>query len=166
MSQSARTEAEKGATTQQVLEAVQDLHSQQQIVTRETLAAVTGLKLMIVDDRLKVLVAREQVARVERGVFVPVTQHPAARLISKMVLPDGTVKIDIGDDVTLTLTPRENRLLGELMAGAGNQLAAIELGNQAALLNAQLSGKVHRLERQLQALHARVDPDQMPLALG
>ena len=165
MSQSARTEAEKGATTQQVLEAVQDLHSQQQIVTRETLAAVTGLKLMIVDDRLKVLVAREQVARVERGVFVPVTQHPEARLISKMVLPDGTVKIDIGDDHTLTLTPRENRLLGELMAGAGHQLATIELGNQAALLNAHLTVKLHRLEREVQALRMKVDPDQLAMPM-
>jgi hypothetical protein len=36
-----------------VLQAVQDLHAQEQIVTRETLAEFTGLKLAIVDDRLK-----------------------------------------------------------------------------------------------------------------
>lgn len=163
MSQAARTEAEKGATTQAVLEAVQDLHSQQQVVTREVLAEITGLKLVTIDDRLKVLVDREQVARIGRGVFVPVAQHPEARLVSKMVLPDGTVKIDIGDDHTLTLTPRENRLLGELMAGAGHQMAAIELGNQAALLAAELAGKVRKLERELTALRAKVDPDQMCL---
>lgn len=163
MTQAARTEAEKGATTQVVLEAVQDLHSQQQIVTREVVAEITGLKLVTVDDRLKVLVDREQIARIGRGVFVPVTQHPEARLVSKMVLPDGTVKIDIGDDHTLTLTPRENRLLAELMAGAGQQFAAIELGNQASLLAAQLSAKVRKLERDLAALRAKVDPDQMSL---
>lgn len=154
-------------TTQVVLEAVTDLHHQQQVVTRETLARVTGLKLGIIDDRLRALVEREQVARVERGVFVPVVRHPEARLISKMVLPDGTVKIDIGDDHTLTLTPRENRLLGELMAGAATQMASIELGNQAALLAAQLAGQLRRLEREVASLRAqREDKAQMGLELA
>ena len=32
-----------------------------------------------------------------------------------MLFPDGTVKIEIGDDEILTLTPREARNLGNLM---------------------------------------------------
>lgn len=152
----------KQSSTQIVLDAVRDLHAQEQVVTRETLATLTGLKLGIVDDRIKALIEDGQVARVNRGVFVPTDTHPPARVISKTVLPDGTVKIDIGDQV-LTLTPRENRLLAELMAGAGQQFAAIELGNQASLLAAQLSAKVRKLERDLAALRAKVDPDQMSL---
>ncbi|MEJ1162481.1 hypothetical protein V9K97_02210 [Variovorax sp. CCNWLW186] len=38
-----------------VLEAVQDLQAQEQIVTRETLAELIGLKLSVIDDRLGTL---------------------------------------------------------------------------------------------------------------
>lgn len=147
----ALTQAGKKSTTQQVMEAVEELHGAGQLVTRETLHRVTGLKMVVIDDRLKMLAADDKIARVERGVYIPVVQHPEARLVCKMVLPDGTVKIDIGDQV-LTLTPKENRMLGELMAGAGQQYHAIKLGDQNELLAAQLAAKVRRLERQVQAL--------------
>lgn len=166
MSDAVRAEAARGATTQIVLEAVRDLHAQQQIVTRETLAEQTGLKLQVIDDRVGVLVDRGQVARVQRGVFVPVTHHPEARVISKTILPDGTVKIDLGDDQVLTLTPRESRMLGELVAGAGQQFAAIELGNQAAILAAELAGRIRRLERELRALRSEQCQAQLELAAG
>ena len=39
-----------------ILEAIEDLHNQEQIVTRETLSQLTGFKLSIVDDRLSYLV--------------------------------------------------------------------------------------------------------------
>ena len=122
-----------------VREAVEDLHSMEQIATRETVAEQTGLKLSIIDDRLKALVLDGQMVRVQRGVYVPVTRHPEARPISKTLLPDGTVKIDIGDDV-LTLTPRENRMLADLLAGSVLSSAAIEVGHQSA----QLTGAIHR----------------------
>ncbi|MFI8608520.1 hypothetical protein ACIGFL_09365 [Pseudomonas sp. NPDC077649] len=136
----------KRSSTQIVLEALQDLHAQEQIVTREALAEVTGLKVAVVDDRLKALVADGDVARVQRGIYVPVDQHPPARHISKTILPDGTVKIDIGDQV-LTLTPREDRMLANLFAGVTLQSAQIELGHHAALLSGTLSTRLNRLER-------------------
>lgn len=89
---------------QLVLEAVEDLHRLEQIVTRETLANHLDMKLSVIDDRLKALVADERIMRVQRGVFVPVAQHPPARQISHTELPDGTVVLDIGDEV-LHLTP-------------------------------------------------------------
>ena len=138
----------KRSSTQILLEAVQDLHAQEQVVTRETLNALTGLKLSIIDDRLGALVDDGLVVRVQRGVYVPAETHPPARVISKMLLPDGTVKIDIGDQV-LTLTPKEDRMLAQLMAGVVMQTAAIEVGHQAALHNGDLSGRLSRLERML-----------------
>lgn len=134
------------SSTQIVLEALQDLHAQEQIVTREALSDVTGLKVAVVDDRLKSLVADGLVARVQRGIYVPVEQHPPARQISKTILPDGTVKIDIGDDV-LTLTPREDRMLANLFAGVTLQSATIELGHHAALMSGTLNSRLNRLER-------------------
>ena len=58
-----------------ILEAIEDLHNQEQIVTRETLSQLTGFKLSIVDDRLSHLVDSGQIIRVQRGVFIPTPKH-------------------------------------------------------------------------------------------
>lgn len=129
-------------STQRVYDAVIDLHQLEQIATRETVAELTGLKLAIVDDRLRALVDDERLKRVLRGVYVPVETHPPARDISKTILSDGSVKIEIGDEV-LTLTPREDRMLASLMAGTSAQAIAIQTGHTMA----QLSSDLHVLMR-------------------
>lgn len=111
-------------STQRIYEAVCELHSLEQVATRDTVAELTGLKLAIVDDRLRALMDDGKLKRVLRGVYVPVEVHPPARCISKTVLTDGTVKIEIGDDV-LTLTPREDRALAMLQVGAVMQVLGI-----------------------------------------
>ena len=135
-----------------ILEAIEDLHNQEQIVTRETLAQLTDLKLSIVDDRLSYLVDSGQIIRVQRGVFIPSPKHRVARLMSKMVLPDGTVKIEIGDDEVLTLTPREARNLGNLMVAEAMQYANIEMGHHMAILQSEVTGQVRKLNRQVSDL--------------
>lgn len=147
------------STTALVLEAVQDLHAQEQIVTRETLAELTGLKLSVIDDRLGTLADDGAILRVQRGVYVPAPHHPPARPMSKTVMPNGMVKIEIGDEV-LSLTPREDRALANLMAGAAAQAAAIETGRNTAILAAELGEQVKQLRRQVTALEARIDPNQ------
>ena len=117
-------------STQRVLDAVRDLRELDQIATRETVAELTGLKMGIVDDRLRALVDDGKLKRVLRGVYVPVEVHPPSRCISKTVLMDGTVKIEIGDEV-LTLTPREDRALAMLQAGAVMQVLGIATGRAA-----------------------------------
>ncbi|RKG33748.1 hypothetical protein [Acinetobacter tianfuensis] len=135
-----------------ILEAIEDLHNQEQIVTRETLSQLTGLKLSIVDDRLRCLVDSGQIIRVQRGVFIPAPKHRQARLMSKMVLPDGTVKIEIGDDEILTLTPREARHLGNLMVAEAMQYANIEMGHHMAILQSEVTSQVRKLNRQVSDL--------------
>lgn len=152
----------KKSSTTVILEAVQELHALEQIVTRETLAQITGLKLTIIDDRIATLVDDELVIRVQRGVFVPAQTFPAARPISKTVLPSGMVKVEIGDDV-LTLTPREDRALASLQAGTAVQMANIESGHQAAVLAGDLARTVRRLEREIAGYRARVDAAQLEL---
>ena len=71
-----------------ILEAIEDLHNQEQIVTRTTLADLTGLQLSIIDDRLSYLVDSGQIIRVQRGVFIPAPKHRPSRIMCKMVLPD------------------------------------------------------------------------------
>lgn len=143
------------SSTEIVLEAVQDLHAQEQIVTRETLSEITALKLSVIDDRLSYLVDNGLINRVQRGVFVPAPKHWPARLMTKTILPDGIVSIEIGDDHVIQLTPRENRMLGELMAGAGQQFAAIELGHQTANEMAELYLQLKHLKRELSILRKR-----------
>lgn len=132
-----------------ILEAIEDLHNQEQIVTRTTLADLTGLQLSIIDDRLSYLVDSGQIIRVQRGVFIPAPKHRPSRIMSKMVLPDGTVKIEIGDDQILTLTPREARNLGNLMVAEAMQYANIEMGHHMAILQSEISGQVRKLTRQV-----------------
>lgn len=136
----------KGSSTQIVLDALRDLHQQEQIVTRETLHELTGLKLSIIDDRLKALIEEMLIVRVGRGVFVPAQQHPPARPMSKTLLPDGTVNLEIGDQV-LILTPAEDRMLAKIQAGVMMQAATIEVGHQTALLNGEIQGRLNRVER-------------------
>ena len=132
-----------------ILEAIEDLHNQEQIVTRTTLADLTGLQLSIIDDRLSYLVDSGQIIRVQRGVFIPAPKHRPSRIMCKMVLPDGTVKIEIGDDEVLTLTPREARNLGNLMVAEAMQYANIEMGHHMAILQSEISGQDRKLTRQV-----------------
>jgi len=132
-------------TKQQILDAIHDLHNAEQMVTREALMEVTGLKLTIIDDRVGVLVDDGLVIRLGRGVFVPAARHPPARPISKTLMPDGTVKIEIGDTV-LDLTPREDRLLASIQAGAAIQYLAIDTEQHLTQLGGDLRAKVRRLE--------------------
>lgn len=154
----------KKSTAEIVLEAVQDIHAREQIVTRETLAELTGLKLTTIDDRLGYLLDNGRIRRVQRGVFVPMEQHKPARLITRTLLPDGTTVLEIGDTV-MQLTPRESRVLGELMAGSGQQYAAIQIGHEAEFMAATLSAKVRRLERLVQELTSAHAEEQMALPL-
>lgn len=152
------------STAEIVLEAVQDLHAKEQIVTRETLAEVTGMKLVVIDDRLSYLADNGKIRRVQRGVYVPMEQHKPARLITRTLLPDGTTVLEIGDEV-LQLTPRESRVVGELMSGSGQQFAAIQVGHEAEFMAATLSAKVRRMENILRDLMAERVDGQMVLPL-
>ena len=81
-----------------LLEAIQDMHTQEQIVTRETLAANAGLADMTktqIDDRLAYLENNGRIVRVQRGVYVPAEQHKPARHVSRSLLPDGTSRVTV-----------------------------------------------------------------------
>lgn len=139
---------------QRVLDAVIDLHNQEQIVTRETLSDILDLKQTIIDDNLSSLVNDGLIHRVQRGVYVPVIEHKPARIISKIVLPCGTTVIDIGDTIVLTLTPKEARIVGSLMMCEAMQYSNIEIGHHAALTTAKMDLEMKEMRKQLRALSA------------
>lgn len=138
---------------QMVLDAVVDLSNQEQSVTRETLSNVIDLELAIIDEKLTSLVNDGLIHRIQRGVYVPTVTHNQARIISKIVLPCGTVKIDIGDDVW-TLTPKEARLIGSLFMSDAMQYSSIETGHHAALTTAKMDLEMKEMRKLLRGLSA------------
>lgn len=156
---------QKRSNSEIILEAIQDLHAQEQIVTRETLADVTGLKMTVIDDRVAILVDDGLVHRVQRGVFVPAPQHKPARLITKTMLPGGGAVLEIGDDHAITLTPREARMVANAMLGDAKAFSEIELGHNAAIVVSELKLKIRNLEHAVRALRTGADTNQLPLML-
>lgn len=145
----------KPTTRQIVYDAIVELYNQEQVVTRETLAEFIDLPLTTIDERLKLLVNDGDIIRIQRGVFKPKNQHGATRPISHTELPDGTVVIDVGDDV-IKLTPREARTLGIMLAARAMQAGQIEAGHNAALAVGELSHKIKELERKVRKQAQRV----------
>lgn len=145
---------------QRVLDAVIDLHNQEQVVTRETLSDTLDLKQTIIDDNLSSLINDDLIHRVQRGVYVPTIKHQPARDIWKRVLPCGLVKIEIGGDIVLTLTPKEARMLGSMMMCEAMQYSSIEAGHQAALATAKMDLELKNMRKALRKLTADQDADQ------
>ncbi len=139
------------SSTDIVYDAICDLHNLEQVVTRETLSQVCDLPMTKIDDRISTLIDNDMVVRVQRGVYVPVVRHPPARLISKTVLPDGTVKIDIGDDVW-TLTPKEARGLGAMLVAEAMQYSNIQTGHNMNLIQNGLVDQVRLLANSLETI--------------
>ena len=152
------TDPKPRSTAEVVMGAIEDLHAREQIVTREILAELTGLKLTTIDDRLGHLVDTGKIRRVQRGVFVPLEQHRPARPISRTLCPDGTTVLEVGDTVMI-LSPRESRMIGELMAGSSQQYAAIEIGHEAARLNAVLQAQISEVRREIARMGLRAEDE-------
>ena len=140
-------------STERIFQAVRELRAMDQIATRDTVAELTGLKMTVVDDRLRALVDDGKLKRLLRGVYELVESFPEPRAISKTVLPNGAVVYDIGDEV-LTLSPQEARVLAELSMGAAGTAVLINSTNQHLYLATELAAKLERLEREMKALKA------------
>lgn len=147
---------ENRTSTIMIYEACVDLHNQGQTVNREALQiALPNLTRGKIDDRLKYLVDTHQLHRVDRGVYIPLFKHRPARLISKMTLPDGTVKIEIGDDQVLTLTPKEARDLGLSMVGEAMMLSNIEQGRAISHMTNHLTSQISKLSHSIEKINER-----------
>lgn len=143
-------------STRRVYDAVRELRAQEQIATRETVAELTGLKLSVVDDRLRALTDDGRLKRLLRGVYELVEVYPPARIMSKTILPGGLVKIEIGDEI-LTLTPAEDRTLALLQAGAAAQVAAIESGRQHVILATEIQSRIESLQAEVARARPQVE---------
>ena len=136
-----------------VYQAVRDLHSVGRAATRETVAEMCRLPLLVVDEQLRALHKAGQVVRVLRGHYEPALAFDPPRPVSKTILADGSTKIEIGDDV-LTLSPAEARALGQLMTGAAGVAVLAESSRQHMMLATSVAGRQEQQERMMQSLMA------------
>lgn len=148
------TQPQQGTTAQIIWGAITDLYDQDQVVTRETLAEVTGLKMSIVDDHVSRMIDNEQLRRVRAGVFVPIPRHTPPRPVYGSMTVDGFFVLEIGDQVVV-MQPREARQAGALLAGQFAQFSNIQSGHEAGMVVAEVYAKMKKLERELAALKAK-----------
>lgn len=140
------TQPEK-TTTQQVLDAISVLCEESKLATRDSIQQLTNLPYTIIDDRIKVLIDDGLIIRVQRGNFILAKQFPPPRIISKTILSNGTVVLDIGDTV-LHLTPLETRYLGQLLMGDAFLYTLIGLSSQFEQIGGNLNHRLRQLEKQ------------------
>lgn len=153
-------------STQRVLDAVRDLRELDQIATRETVADLTGLKMGIVDDRLRALVDDGKLKRLLRGIYELVEQWPEPRELSCTMLSTGWVKLELGDDL-LKLTPTEARRAARALGGFAEDARVIESTRTHLFLATELAAKVERQARELKTmrdlLRDKLDTRQLEL---
>ena len=116
-----------------VYHAICDLHNKEQVVSREALSEVTGLKMSEITKFTKLLAENGKIYRVTRGIFKPVEGFGEPRVISITSISNGMVILEIGDDV-LHLQPQEVRQIGAMLAGYGIQHSNIQLGREFSIL--------------------------------
>jgi hypothetical protein len=117
-------------------------------ISRQVLAEKTRLSIGVIDDHVKRLVDGGRLRRVLAGVFELVEVFPPTRAISKTVLPNGLVKIEV-DDQLIELYPMEAHAVGQMLAGEASQFTVLKGERDAA-------DRVARLERELKELNARL----------
>lgn len=142
------TPAQAKTTAQRIWDAVIDLFNQEQVVSRETLAEVTGLRMTTIDDHIGRMVSNEQLRRVRAGVFVPIPRYDPPRPVYGSMTTDGFFVLEIGDQVVV-MQPREARQAGALLAGQFTQFSNIQSGHDANFLANTVWEELKKLKRDL-----------------
>lgn len=125
-------------------------NASQKPVGRQQLARITGYKLSVVDEHIKVLKNIEcRIYSETPGYFQPVAQFGPDRDISVTVLTSGMRKIEIGDLPVVEVTPHEWAMLGSLASGSGKDLADRQDERHLLATIASLKGRVRECQKQL-----------------
>lgn len=133
-----------------IYEAALALHNAGKQISRPILAKVTGLTKTIIDHHVDRLVDNTgRMRRLGGGYYEIVEVFPPNRAISKTVLPDGRITIEIGDDV-LQLSPGEARILGGNLLGEATEFAQLR-GDR------DVSDRVARLQHQREEDKKKID---------
>lgn len=132
----------------EIFQAVVDICISGRCATRALIAERTGKKLSVVDDHVKTLRDDGKLRMVVPGVVEPMDVFPANRPVSKTVLAEGTVKIELGDQ-ELTMTPGEARVVGLALYGDAMEFAHVKGEREVHDTVASLRSQVRTMSREL-----------------
>ena len=115
-----------------VLACIKQLTDEHGSATYQQIIDAAGISPHIVKERCDQLVnVTHEVERISRGVYRAIKSFAPPRPISKTVLADGEVVLEIGDDV-VHLTPQEERLLRGMFGSAPVEIHQPPPQSQAA----------------------------------
>lgn len=100
-----------------IYQCIVDLCATNRIASRQIISNMTGLKMTIVDDHIKTMIADHRLRRVVNGIVEPMEDAALDRSISVTYLASGGIKFEIGDEC-LYLTFREAVNVEAALAGA------------------------------------------------
>ena len=101
-----------------VLQAIKHLTDEHGSATYQQIIDAAGISPHIVKERCDQLAnVTHEVERISRGVYRAIKAFAPPRPISKTMLADGEVVLEIGDDV-IHLTPQEDKMLRGLFGSA------------------------------------------------
>lgn len=138
-------------TAHLVWDAVLSLAAEERSISRQVLRDVTGLALSIIDDHVERLIQRDKLRKVGKGLLEVVQRFRESRPFCLIDLPNGELKVEIGDDL-LELTPNEAMRLGRSLMGRARALDDLEDSNKALIRVSELAYRVRQLEQQNRAL--------------
>lgn len=118
-----------------VLQAIKRLTDEHGSATYQQIIDAAGISPHIVKERCDQLVnVTHEVERISRGVYRAIKAFARPRPISKTVLSDGEVVLEIGDDV-IHLTPQEDKMLRGLFGSAPIEIHQPSQPIQASTVN-------------------------------
>ena len=118
-----------------VLACIKQLTDEHGSATYQQIIDAAGISPHIVKERCDQLVnLTHEVERITRGVYRAIKSFAPPRPISKTVLADGEVVLEIGDDV-IHLTPQEDKMLRGLFGSAPVEIHQPQQQMQAGTVN-------------------------------
>lgn len=153
---------EKTSNRQRVLEAIHGLHNLGvKYIKTANITGQTGMSRQQVADAIKDLRDRGDIVSPSEGVYEPVMSCPPSQALTVTVLPDGTRKIEKGDEVLTVTAPEWTYQLAPLVAGSAAQAQVAEHIEQTL----HLMAVIQQMRRQIDGLKSLVGENPRQIAL-
>lgn len=170
------TQSNNKTSRQIIWDAIVEMDSLGQAISRQRLVEVTRLPFHVVDDHVSRMIEVEgTLRRVVSGVFEMVKGYLAPRAVSITDLDDGQTLIEVGDQ-QLRVWPRELRIIGLRTSGNAQQFAGLQLQHDIGMLSCEQmlqqaaarreqAAKIKSLEEKISRLQSNAGKSSVQIGL-